>query len=337
LREDQRERVTNWDEPLIAVLRYLLDRPSPDWPNVLAGQHWADYGSLTCYVGPAVVLLGVASLAQGWRWWHTLTLVSGWLAIGSVHWYQPSSWLSDWPLFASAHVVTRWRFVAIVGLGLAVGSVLARWRRSAGWGIRALAAWLVAIVGVDFLWLAHQQLPLAFCVRPEPGWFPGPPVAGIVNVRDGLGYPAVLRGYGVVRGYEPMLGYRRDALTLRRAREDLDYRGESWTATGPVRPVFWSPNRQVFQVEPGQEVFVNQNPGSWWWVNGRPAFPGRRCAEPMLPFVARADDTGRLELRIHPRGLAAGVGLHCVGVTLLATAWLGRRSSLSDRSRDRLL
>ena len=121
-----------------------------------------------------------------------------------------------------------------------------------------------------------------------------------------------------------MLSYRRDAPTLRLAREDADYRGESWTAAGPVKPVFWSPNRIVFQVEPGQEVFVNQNPGSWWWANGRPAFPGRGCAEPLLPFRARADDTGRLDLRIHPRGLELGIGLHVVGVGLLVAACLGR-------------
>ena len=129
----------------------------------------------------------------------------------------------------------------------------------------------------------------------------------------------------MIRGYEPMLGYRRDAPTLRRAQQDPDYRGESWTATATIQPVFWSPNRIVFQVAPGQEVFINQNPGSWWWVNGRPAFAGSRCAEPMVPFVAKADNRGRLDLRIHPRGLALGVGLHLLGVALLAAAWLGRR------------
>src|SRR5262249_10821267 len=151
-------------------------------------------------------------------------------------------------------------------------------------------------------------------VRPEPGRFPGPPVPEIVNVREGLGYACVLRGYGVIQGYEPMLGYRRDAPSLRRARESPNYGGGSWTAIGAVHPVFWSPNRVVFQVEPRQEVGINQNPGSWWRVNGRAAYPGTRCAEPMIPFVAKADDTGRLELNIHPPGLEVGIGLHFVGV-----------------------
>ena len=157
------------------------------------------------------------------------------------------------------------------------------------------------VIGVDFVTLAHEQLPLAFSVRPETRFFPGPPIREIVNVRSGLGYACVMRGYGVIEGYEPMLGYRRNAPTLRRPREHPDYQGESWTARGRVEPVYWSPNRMVFQVDPGEEVFINQNPGSWWWINGRRAFAGLRCAELMVPFAAKADATGRLELRIIPR------------------------------------
>ncbi len=325
LMDDRREPITRWDESLVSVIRCLLVRPPSDWTSVISPQDGPTYVELNSYVGPVVVLLGLASLARGWRWWHTLTLVSGWFAIGSVRWYHPSYWVAGWPFFASAHVVTRWRFVALLGLGLAAGSVLARWRQSGNRLSRAAAALLAVVIAVDFVSLAQREFPLAFSVRPESQLFPGPPVSDIVNVRDGLGYACTQRGYGVIRGYEPMLGYRRDTTTLRRARQDPDYRGESWTATATIQPVFWSPNRIVFQAAPGQEVFINQNPGSWWWVNGRPAFAGSRCAEPMVPFVAKADNRGRLDLRIHPRGLALGVGLHVLGVALLAAAWLGRR------------
>ncbi|HMF36237.1 MAG TPA: hypothetical protein VKF17_06340 [Isosphaeraceae bacterium] len=41
-------------------------------------------------------------------------------------------------------------------------------------------------------------------------------------------------------------------------------------------------------------------------------------------FVVRADAAGRLDLRIHARGLAAGIGLHVVGAGLLALAWMVR-------------
>jgi hypothetical protein len=324
LRDDRRERATYWDESPLAVFDRLLARPLPDWPEVIPGRDWATFIELTAYVGPVVLVLALASLAHGWRWWHTLALAAGWMALGSVSWYHPSYWVAEWPLFASTHVVTRWKVVALLGLGLAAGSVLARWRRSGNRVRGALAILAVVAIAADFVALGYEQLPWAFGVRPEPDRFPGPPVRDIVNVHAGLGYACVLRGYGVIQGYEPMLGYRRDAPTLRRAREHPDYRGESWTAGGPVRPVSWSPNRLVFQVAPGEEVWINQNPGSWWWANGRPAFPGHRCAEPMVPFVARADGNGRLELRIHPPGLETGIALHVVGAALLA-AGLGRR------------
>ncbi len=331
IREDRREAMTLWDEPPAAVFRHLLVRPEPNWPDAITGQHWAAYVSLTSYVGPVVVALALLSVLRGWRWWHTLVAISGWLAIGSTQWYHPSYWLYDWPFIGSAHVVTRWRFLTMLGLGMAAGSMLARWRASRQRNWAAVAVALTMVIAVDLVALAHQQLPLAFCVQPEPRWFPGPEVAEIVNVGDGMGYPCILRGYGVIRGYEPMLSYRRDAPTLRRAREGPDYRGESWTAEGETRPVHWSPNRLVFQVRPGQQVFINQNPGSWWRANGRRVFPDRRCAEPMLPFAVRADDSGRLELRIDPPGLGTGMSLHLIGAGLLVATSRRRFPVRADR------
>jgi hypothetical protein len=328
LADDKRERVTFWNETPLSMLEYLLSRPRPTWSPELSAAAGSTFAELTCYVGLAVVVLALVSLAFGWRWWHTLSFVCFWLAIGSVRWYQPSSWLANWPIIGSAHVVTRWRYVAILGLGFAAGSVLARWRASPRRAVRALAALTVVVIGVDLIVLGHQQFPLAFSVRADDKLFPGPTVPEIVNVRDGMGYPCAMRGYGVIRGYEPMLSYYRNAPTLRRARGDADYRGEAWTESGTVRPAFWSPNRIVFRVKPGEAVHVNQNPGSWWWVNGRPAFPGRRCAELTVPFIVTADESGYLELQIHPPGLAVGLWLHIFGATLVAVAWL-----LSSRRR----
>jgi hypothetical protein len=331
LSDDQRERITSWDESPWKVLGYLLTRPEPDWYEVIPGVHHADYISLVSYVGPLVLLLALGSLVGGWRWWHTLGLITGWLAIGSVGWYHASYWLASWPLFGSAHVVTRWRYLAFLGIGLAAASVLARWGKSNDRRTRNFAAFWTLMIAFDFFFLAYQQFPLAFSVRAEPALFPGPPVRTIVNVGDGLGYPCTLRGYGVIRGYEPMLSYRRHAPTLRKAREDPDYRGEAWTDHGPVEPIYWSPNRLVFQVAPGQEVSINQNPGSWWWANGRPAFAGRRCAELMIPFAARADASGRLQLEIRPPGLKSGMGLQVVGLGLLSAA-LAVSLAMSRRS-----
>ena len=128
----------------------------------LPGAFHAVYIDLICYVGSWLSCSSSPACSCGWRWWHTLTLVCAWLAIGSVRWYHPSSWLSDWPLFRSAHVVTRWRFVALLGVALAVASGWHCWRNCAPRPHRGLAARrsFVVIIGVDFFSLAHQQLPL---------------------------------------------------------------------------------------------------------------------------------------------------------------------------------
>lgn len=333
LADDKREQITHWDESILAIPHFLLDRPKPDWPTVLPGRHHATYFELNSYVGPVVVSLALLSLAFGWRWWHTLAILCGWLALGSTRFYHPSRWLAYWPLFASAHVVTRWRFVAFLGIGLAAGDVVARLRRSQRPFRRRLALWAVVVIALDFLVLGFQQLPLAFSLRPGPEWYPGPPVKTIVNVRDGLGFPCTARGYGVIRGYEPMLSYRRDAPTLRLGREYPGYQGEAWTAAGPVEPVFWSPNRILFQVAPNQEVEINQNPGAWWRVNGRFPFAEHPCAEPLVHFIAQADEDGRLDLVIDPRGLELGIELHLVGIALLGAALLVPRFKAGDGSR----
>ena len=135
-------------------------------------------------------------------------------------------------------------------------------------------------------------MPVAFNIAPTEDRFPGPPTTEIIQVKQPLEFAAVLRGYGSLMSWEPLLSYDADPPTARLWRGHPAYVGESWTARGPVRPVSWSPNRIVFHVDPHEEVTINQNPGSWWLANGAPAMPGARCAETLRPFVARADARG---------------------------------------------
>jgi hypothetical protein len=223
------------------------------------------------------------------------------------------------------HAVTRWRFMAMLGVALAVATTVAHLRASPRPVLRYLAVALILIVGADYISFGYRILGVAFSLAPTEDRFPGPPAKNIIQVSTALGFPAALRGYGVIHGFEPLMGYDRTAPTARLWREHPDYIGENWTDRGPVEPRFWSPNRILFQVEPGQEVTINQNPGSWWLANGVPAMPGARCAEMLRQFVARADSRGRLELRIRPRGLGLALGMHLAGVALMALAYLASR------------
>lgn len=316
---------SGYDETPWMILVHLLDRAPA---GRLAAGPPPYFWETACYVGPVALALAALSLRGGWRWWHTLALLGGWLAAGSVSWYHPSYWLAHFPIFATMHVVPRWRFMALLGVALAAGSVVAAWHRDGRRGRRWLArAALLAVAG-DYVAYAREVLPVGFSIAPAEASFPGPelPRGVIVQVPDWPGFAAVARGYGVIYGYEPLMGYDRRAASARRFRGAPSYRGEAWTTRGPARVVAWSPNRVVLEAEPGAEVMINQNPGSWWWANGRPAFPGLRAAEKDRPFVARADSRGRLVLEIRPRGLMFGLGLHLAGGLILAAtwAWLGR-------------
>ena len=142
-------------------------------------------------------MLGRLSLCSGLRVCSsgggggTFLSVCCWLAMGSLRWYQPSYWLDG---------VAVLRFgpfrapLAVDGRSWAwVSRPAACWRKMAAVAtvgqLRVLASSLVVIIATDFVVLGYQQLPRAFSIPPDPAYFPGPPVAEIVNVRDGLGYP----------------------------------------------------------------------------------------------------------------------------------------------------
>ncbi len=318
-----------------SIVTFLLTRPKPE---MLAVMDIPYFWETVWYIGPVALSLVAISLVRGWRWWHTLAAVCTWLAAGSVAWYHPSYWLSYFPLFSAMHSVPRWRVMAMLGLGLAAADVLARWRLSGSPALRRVAVVALVAIAVDYGLLGCQVLHLGFRVEPRESLFPGPATKVIVQVRDGPGFAAVERGYGVLRLQEPLLGYDYSAPTARLWRGNPKYVGEFWTESGPIEPRSWSPNRIVFQVEPRQAVSINQNPGSWWLVNGQRAFPGWRCAEKEREFLVRADLQGRLELQIRPRGLELGLGLHAAGIALVALVVVRRprqrsRSSPSQKKQ----
>jgi hypothetical protein len=307
-----------------SILVHLLNRPPADILMTVKGTY---FWGATCYIGPVVLTLAVISVRGGWRWWHTLALLCGWLASGSVGWYYPSYWLKSLPVFSTMHDVTRWRFMAMLGVALAAASVVAAWRKDGRPGRRLLANLAMLAIVADYLAYGYEVLPVAFSIAPREDRFPGPelPAGEVVQVKEWLGFPAVLRGHGVICGFEPLMGYDRLAATERRFRGGPSYVGEHWTARGPARVVSWSPNRIVLEVEPREVVYINQNPGSWWWVNGRPAFEGMRCAEKQRTFAVVADDRGRVILEIRPRGLKLGLTLHLVGAALVFGTWIALR------------
>ncbi len=321
-RDFPRPYSTAWDESPWAILIQMINRPTR---TLLIETSTTYFWETSWYVGSIGFVLALASLRWGWRWWHTLALICGSLAAGSVALYHPSYWLGQLPVFSTMHVVTRWRYLALMGIAFAAASTLARLRRSERRWVRVGAVALFLIIGLDYVSYGFQILDIGYDVPPTEDVYPGPPVVPIVQIESALGLAATQRGYGVIHGFEPLMGYNRRDPTARLWRGHADYVGESWTASGPVAPVFWSPNRITFQVEPNEQVFLNQNPGSWWLANGVRMFPDLRCAEMRKVFAVRADSAGRLDLRIRPTSWLLGVWLHVGGLVFTLVALIFAR------------
>ena len=314
------------DVSIYGLLHATVDREIP--PSRVIPYTEGFNSETACYVGAATMLAAFVSLRRGWRWWHTLTAVCFAMAMGSVEFHHPSYWIREWPGFSTMHMVGRWRIPGVLGIALAAGDEIQSWRTGGG-RLRTLAAALVIGVICDLALYVHQCLPTAFSVPPAELQSPGPPVERIVNVQtwefEGAtqGFEAVRRGYGVIQGYCPQLGYERGRPTARLWRDHPGYRGEFVAGGKAVEPRFWSPNRIVLEVRPGEEIEVNQNPGSYWWGNGRQLFPGARCVELTGRFVARADERGRLVLEIWPPGVRQAAGLTLAGLVLAgACLWI---------------
>jgi hypothetical protein len=310
---------------LFAIVGSMLQRPDSETLATMTDPYFWEY---CWYFGPVVLALLVGSLYRGWRWWHSFAFLCVYLARGSSYWFEPSYWLSTLPLFSSMYVVSRWRFMAGLGIALAVSDVLAHWRKSGRRSRVWLAHLALAVIALDYVAYGFAILPLAFSTPPTGDRFPGPPLSRerIIQVCSADDFAANSRGYGVIQGYEPLMGYERRAWTERACLGSPAYHGEHWTARGPVVPRYWSPNRIILQIEPGETLHVNQNPGSWWRLNGRPisAFSSMRCAATTRVFTVEADDRGRVVLDIVPRGLWAGLTLHIIGACLVGWIWSTR-------------
>lgn len=314
---------STYSETLWTIWVHLTERTEP---RLIQFGALHSYFWETCtYVGPLVLILAITSLLIRIQWWHWLLLVCGWLAAGSIEWFHASYWLDQFPVFSSLHVVTRWRFPALLGLALAVGQTVNWAGRSSRWDLRWATRAVVVAIGVDFVSYGWSLFPIAFSVAPLEDNFPGPPTDRLIAVSNNAGFPAVLRGYGVVHCQEPQLGYNRFAITNRRWREHPDYQGEFWTQRGELVPREWHPNHILLIAQPHESVWVNQNPGSYWRVNGQQAFPGTRWAEMRRDFVVKANEQGRVELTLRPAGLDRGIVLHGMGFVILGLGLVGSR------------
>jgi hypothetical protein len=290
-------------------------------PPAWVGDHWIGWHEFGAYVGLVGVVLFLVSLKDGFRWWHALAIVCVWLSLGNRRWYHPSWWITDLPILGTLRLATRWRVVAMLGVALGVGVTLANWWAAPRRVCRLLATVLAAILVVDLSW---NVAPI------YSGMFNDPPVrlervrrdASVMQLANhestGKAYSGmfarVRADYGVIYGYEPLIGHDHDPRSARVWQGHPDYRGEFWSDDGPVSLVRWSPNAIQLAAPPGSVVSINQNPGSYWLAGGRRIFHDLKSVDRHAAFAVRADESGHVHLSILPRSLCVGVCVSLIGV-----------------------
>jgi hypothetical protein len=321
---------------LAAMLIYPGQRPEMHFPHWLghSGLGWHEFG---CYVGVAPLVLFLASLRRGWRWWHTLVLVSFWFAIGNYRWYHASGWLTELPVLSTLRVASRWRVLGVLGIALGCGVALGELRAVASRRVRGLTLVVAAAIALDLLWNALPVYRHIFVMEPKR-------LERAPDDRDfvQLEHPpyslpqhtAMLAtlgaNYGAVYSYEPVIGQDSNPYAGRVWPGHEEYRGEYWSPAGPVRLLRWSPNEIVLDAPPHAEVIINQNPGRYWLVNGRRAFDSLRSVDRHAEFRVTADERSRVVLRVWPSAWRAGVMLTAAGLFGVASSYymnhkLGRR------------
>ncbi|OGV69933.1 MAG: hypothetical protein A3K19_02100 [Lentisphaerae bacterium RIFOXYB12_FULL_65_16] len=276
--------------PLWMLLKALV------WPGQHAGSFypdpvpgWLKWHEMGAYVGVIALGLFLFSAFRRPRWWHVAAFITALLAIDSATHWLPGYWLRELPVFKSMWVVTRWRLYSVVFiiLGAAGGLdlLLKRFPMSsiAGKVVRVLPA--LSIAGL--LYNQHYQWRHAHW-ESEGGLLSAVHLESSTLVSSGNvefhPYAAVHRGVGMLFAYEPLFGYPTryhkgcalDYRTCRIGVEDPRYPGEVAGLVSPLpqQDVDWSPNRIRVGLDLPNLIYVNQNPGSYWRLNGVQLFPG---------------------------------------------------------------
>jgi hypothetical protein len=303
-----------------------IDRRAPG--SVTPG--WHEYG---CYVGVLPCLLFFASLKRGWRWWHVLALLCLWLAIGNARWFHLSRWVADMPVLGMMRVASRWRVIGVLGIALAVAQIVTDWHSSPRPWLRRVALFLSAAITLDLLIQSHLNYRDAFVLQPElidrsdqPRTFvqqhnQSPPALASSAIQKTLN-----ANYGVIYGYEPLIGQDDNPRSSLLWVGHPEYRGEYSSDSGPVRLLHWSPNSIELEAAPGAEVVVNQNPGSYWLAKGCRVFPDLRAVDRHQTFKVTAESDGKVDLTVLPHTWLSGLAATMAGVVgLTALAFTTRR------------
>lgn len=259
---------------------------------------WHEYGMYIGWWALIAIALGMvvarSERARAMKW---VVVAAVALGFGNFHPDSPWAKLHQYPLFSSQHVPSRWLYPATLAGALVAIAAAEQWLSRVRWGRRGLElALLVAVASIatDIAEVSNRAMAHSFWMRLRPiaaqqdyHWQTEVPPELQYAVDDYAppALPATMANVGVIRCtlhpglnvWAPTGQNGRPLGMGARGREDPEYRGEAYTASGvgTAALVHFSPNRMEVDVtgaKPGDLLVLNQNWDVGWRANGARAW-----------------------------------------------------------------
>lgn len=310
-------RINNWQVhfDLLSLLRYYFyPYTELSFPKTVG--NLSSPWELCCYVGFTSAILLVVSLKKGLKWWHVILVILVLAVAGNDKIYFPMYWIRKIPSFSSQGCFMRIRmFIPLFSGICSVWGLSYLW---SSWGTHKAGRYMILLLGVlmvsEVLVVSHKILKLSHVSLAYTGEYnPGREfknISKLLRSQDipwsvNLTYSAIRMNLGWLRGFgESYI----PASNIRVGMDDPGYIGEYCQNGKAVEPVYWSPNRLVFdKLEPAVSLVLNINPGRAWYSNGKQLFPYYKIVEPDKPFEVMPDFQGRVDLIYHYPGQKLGI------------------------------
>jgi hypothetical protein len=216
-----------------------------------------------------------------------LTLI---LALNSASLIMPGYWLRELPLFKTMVTITRWRlltvFFVIIGACRGFDFILDKF---------AFRRWAYLLVGVSLCGLVYNQ----FYQWSHEKWPSGEDFLNSIPIRSETilsssnpafkPFAASARNIALIRTNETLLGYSNDFPSKRISIENPAYKGEILGLKKQIlkENIRWTQNKIFIKSDEENLLFVNQNPGNYWRLDGECLYPDYRAFETDKYFIVK--------------------------------------------------
>jgi hypothetical protein len=286
--------------------------------RVMAGGSW----EICCYLGITTTVLWIRSISRGIRWWHIMAILVIWAAMGNDHYFHLMYWIKKLPTFSSHLAFVRIRVFSIIFFAIGALFELDHLRQKFSSRKRLQKRFLqisLLLVG-EVVLVSHVVMRYS---HPEPLVNPQyTPNSTFQSVRK-IDHSYIYKSWTSYEAMRMNLGWLDGSgysnlppETICIDRDDPNYISEFHQGDISVEPVYWSPNRILFEnLDPEVALTINLNPGNPWHCNGVKVFPDLRIVELNKKFIVSPDASGTVDLSyLYP---GQKIGIKGTGVLLV--------------------